>query len=67
MRHTKKQESIAHKQEKKKSTATVLEETQILDSLDKYFKYVQIIKWNIYKELKKSLRMLSPQIENIKR
>lgn len=44
MRHTKKQESIAHKQEIKKSTATVLEETQTLDSLDKYFKYVQIIK-----------------------
>lgn len=49
MRHTKKQESMAQILGKKQPIETILEEAQMLNLLDKYFKSAII---NLFKELK---------------
>lgn len=62
MNDTKEQESMLHKQKQKQSTGNVLEDTSLLDLLDKDFKSAN---FNMFKELKKNIRTLSHQLENI--
>lgn len=63
---------MPHTQEKKKSIETVPEETQLSDLLDKDFKAAILsvfeeLKITMCKELKKSMKIMSHQIENSKR
>lgn len=67
MRHARKWESIAHKPDKKKSIKLSLWKAQTLHLLDKellgYLDMFKELKEMIFKELMKSMRMMSHQIE----
>jgi hypothetical protein len=63
MRHTKRQESMSHNQERIGVVETVTEETYTLDLLNKDSE-IKELKEMLSKELTESIRMTSHQIEN---